>query len=486
MLSAEANSTSSDHLLQHYKQNMLQEDLCFGLWRPSTGNERYTALLYEILLPNEDERLLHGNASFQPHYLARVISIARERQAGVAFMHSHHSTGWQSMSEADILAERDVLAYPAGATGFPLIGLTIGSDGYWSSRFWRRDGERMRCYWCSKTRVVGPKSYQIYSNDYVCPPPERREVLKRTFDTWGQEAQNTISRLRVGIVGLGSVGSIVAEAVARIGVTQITLIDPDYVEEHNLDRLLYGTTRDIGNLKVQLASDAVFRHATAKKVNIIALPISIHDQEAYKAALDCDIIFSCVDSPLPRDVLNCIAQSHMIPVIDGGVSIEKDISNDKLFSAHWRVHIVTPYHQCLRCSGQYNSSNVIMELDGSLSDPSYVSNLPESERNRNQNVFPFSLSVAGMEVNLMLRYLLSQDWWPPVWQQDYQFVTADLRTINEACEPHCSFRDRQMQGDAVAPFYLKESSPEVPTSRIRAVWGLVVKVLGRGFSKSRF
>ena len=483
-LSAEADSASSSHLLQHFRKNDFQEDLCFGLWRPSTGDQRYTALVYEILLPQEDERLLHGNTSFQPKYLARAISAARRGQAGLAFMHSHPGSGWQGMSNADVEAERDILAYPAGATGLPLVGLTIGTDGYWSSRFWERDGEGMQRHWCAKTRIVGSKSYRIYSNDHVDPPPKRKEVLRRTFDTWGHDAQTIISRLRVGIVGLGSVGSIVAEAMARIGVTRITLIDPDVVEEHNLDRLLYATTRDIGIRKVQIASEAIGRNSTADSVDVIALPNSIHDTEAYRAALDCDVIFSCVDRPLARDVLNYIAQAHMIPVIDGGVSVETDASKDSLFSAHWRAHLVTPYHQCMRCSGQYNSSNVVMELDGSLSDPSYISNLPESERNRNQNVFPFSLSVAAMEVNLMIRYVLSPDWWPLVRQQDYQFVTADLRTINEECGPHCSFRERRLQGDLVAPFYLQEPAPLAPETR-GVLARLIARVLGKVFSKSR-
>ena len=483
-LSAEANSASSGHLLQHYRRDELQEDLCFGLWRPSTGNQRLTALVYEILLPQEGERLLHGNASFQPQYLARAIGAARQRQSGVAFMHSHPGTGWQGMSDADIEAEKNVLAYPAGATGLPLVGLTIGSDGYWSSRFWQRDGEGMRRHWCAKTRVVGPKSYNIYSNNHVEPPPDRKEVLRRTLDTWGQDAQDTISRLRVGIVGIGSVGSIVAESMARIGVSKITLIDPDKVEEHNLDRLLHATTRDIGKQKVQVASEAIRRNATADSVDLIELPNSVHAREAYSAALDCDIIFSCVDRPLPRDVLNYIAQVHMIPVIDGGVSVETDPAKDRLFSAHWRAHLVTPLHQCLRCNGQYNSSNVVMELDGSLSDPSYIRNLPESERNRNQNVFPFGLSVAALEVNLMIRYMLSPDWWPLVRQQDYQFVTADLRTINDECDPHCSFQERRLQGDRVAPFYLQES--ETPSSGPwREFAALIARVLRKVFAKPR-
>ena len=173
--------------------------------------------------------------------------------------------------------------------------------------------------WCQKTRVVGPDSYKFYFNDEITPPAPRRDILRRTFDSWGTEAQNTISRLRVGIVGLGSVGAIVAEALARIGVSQVTLIDPDKVEKHNLDRLLSGTAHHIGKLKVDLAAESMRDHATAENIEITPLAVSIHETKAYQAALDCDVIFSCVDRPVARDVLNFVAQSHLIPVIDGGL-----------------------------------------------------------------------------------------------------------------------------------------------------------------------
>ena len=478
---SEVDSVASEHLLRHYHRNEHQEDLCFALWRPSTGQLRRTALIDEIILPQRSERILHGNASFEPNYLSRVAKIAIKKKAGIAFMHSHPSSGWQGMSDPDVEAERDVLAYPAGATGLPLVGLTIGTDGYWSARFWERDRGQMRRHWCEKVRVVGPQSYKIYSNDNIAPPPLKKEVLKRTFDTWGSESQNTIARLKVGIVGLGSVGCIVAEAIARIGIAQVTLIDPDKVEEHNLDRLLYGTAKDVGKLKVNLAARAMRRNATAEKIQIKTLPFPVQNEEAYKAALDCDILFSCVDRPVARDVLNYIAQAHLIPVIDGGIAVETDRQQDRLSSAHWRAHIVTPYHQCLRCSRQYNSSMVVMELDGSLDDPSYISNLPSEERVGNQNVFPFSLGVAGMKVNLMLRYLLAADWWPLVRQQDYQFVTAETRIINDECHPNCSFRQRRAQGDTENPPYLTGTLSE---SWWRTIWYRIVKIFDMVFWKS--
>ena len=231
VFTSDADTTSSDHLLQHYRLNIRQEDLCFALWRPSTGNGRFTALIDEIVLPKDEDRILHGNSSFEPSYLARAVKLASNKAAGLAFMHSHPSSGWQRMSTLDVAAERDVIAYPAGATSLPLVGLTIGTDGYWSARFWEREGKSMRRHWCRKVRVVGRQNYKIYPNDNIIPPPPRKEVLKRTFDTWGHKSQNDIVRLRVGIVGLGSVGCIVAEAIARMGIKEVTLIDPDKVEK---------------------------------------------------------------------------------------------------------------------------------------------------------------------------------------------------------------------------------------------------------------
>ncbi len=336
----------------------------------------------------------------------------------------------------------------------------------------------MCCRWCDKVRIVGPQSYRLYFNDNLRPAPKRRNVLKRTIDAWGRKAQNDISRLNVGIVGLGSGGSVVAEAVARIGVEQVVLIDHDRVEEHNLDRLLNATVKDIGKPKVDVAAKAIQCHSTAKRVQITALPMSIRDEVAYLAALDCDILFGCVDRPVPLEILNYAAHSHLIPVFSGAVEVQTNPQNNGLFSAHWRAHTVTPYHQCLRCNEQYNSSAVVKELDGSLDDLGYISNLPASERPRNENVFPFGLSVAAMIVNSMIRYVVAPDWWSLVRQQEHQLMTGKTQVINRECRTNCEFRQRRAAGDAERPYYLN-NTPKVASrpNRLGSTLALVKKRL---------
>ena len=200
----------------------------------------------------------------------------------------------------------------------PLVGLTLGSDESWSARFWTWNGSTFDRNWCEKVRVAGRRFRVTFKDRQIA---ERRQPLFRTIDTWGPECQRDISGLHFGIVGVGSVGCIIAESLARMGVERLTLIDPDRIEPHNLDRLLYASKDDIGRLKVDLVSKHVLRSTTAAYFDVVPYFYPIQDERSLAAALDCDILFSAVDRPLPKDLLNHISYAHCIPVVSGGVFI---------------------------------------------------------------------------------------------------------------------------------------------------------------------
>jgi molybdopterin-synthase adenylyltransferase len=56
-----------------------QEDICFALWSPSTGKNRKTAILREVLLPGRGDRDVHGNVSFNAPYFQRAIAEAMQK-----------------------------------------------------------------------------------------------------------------------------------------------------------------------------------------------------------------------------------------------------------------------------------------------------------------------------------------------------------------------------------------------------------------------
>lgn len=436
-------------LLQHLLHMDGQEDLCFALWVPSSGESRTTAIITEIILPESLDRNLHGNVSFNPKYLERVIDIAMRKKAGIAFFHSHPFPGWQEMSKDDVKTEKALSRTAFAVTDMPLLGLTTGSDGTWSGRFWiRKDGKYKRL-WAESVRIIG-NGIKVSFNETLLPRPQPSAELLRTISSWGEISQSNLARLHIGIVGLGSVGSIVAENLARLGVKNITLIDFDRVERKNRDRVLYAYKNTIGGLKVDVIAKGLRLSSTAKGFIVNAVPYSIIEERGLKAALNCDILFSCVDRPWARYILNSIAYAHLIPVIDGGISVRvKD--NGNIRGAEWKAHTICPGKQCLECSEQYSAELVALEMSGDLDDPSYIKGLPKEHLiHSNQNVFSFSLSLAALEMQQLLTMVIQPSGISDTGTAIYHFVDGSLdKILKLVCNSNCTKPDEIGSGDLV-------------------------------------
>lgn len=448
-LTSELASNLREHLLQHIRQGGRQEDLCFALWRPSTGLTRMTAIVAEVILPQDGDRLLHGGASFMPSYVERVIGLALEKGMGIAFLHSHFTPGWQGMSPEDITAEERLAPRVYAVTGLPLLGLTMGTDGALSARMWHRIGRNQFSRdWCGSVRVVGDE-YNVTFMDQLAPIPVLKEELKRTYSAWGSKKQNVLSRLHCGVIGAGSVGAQIAEALARMGVEHVTLIDFDTVKKHNLDRLLHATVADIGRLKVDVVAEVLKTHATAENFNIRALPVGITTEEGLQAALDCDILFSCVDRPWPRQVLNMLAMAHLIPVIDGGIRVSVTPS-ERMRSADWRAHTVVPGRPCLECLEQFDPAHVTIEREGLFDDPSYIEGLPKDHFiHRNENVYGFAMNAAGLMILQFLSLVVQPAGISDPGAQIYHFVPGSLdKDDKQGCNQYCLYEKHVGVGDS--------------------------------------
>ncbi len=74
---------------------------------------------------------------------------------------------------------------------------------------------------------------------------------------YGTQGAGRISESHVLIVGIGGVGSWAAEALARSGVGQISLIDMDHIAESNINRQVHALTATLGMAKVDAMRERI-------------------------------------------------------------------------------------------------------------------------------------------------------------------------------------------------------------------------------------
>lgn len=436
-------------LFQHLKREDQQEDLCFALWNYSNGASRYSAVLHEVVLPIAGDRNLHGDVSFNPQYLDRVLQLAMKKNMGICLLHGHFTSGWQGMSPSDIKTEKYLAPIIKATTGLNFLGLTMGIDGAWSARFWlpHKPGKFKR-QWCKNVRVIGNK-YSVTFYEKAYRSFKAGERLLRTISAWGIPTQTKLSRLTIGIVGAGSVGSIIAESLAKIGITKVKLIDFDALEEKNLDRTLHARKKHIGKAKAKILATAIKGSAVMNGFRVEGIDYSLMEEIAFRKALDCDILFSCVDRPWPRYVLDKIAFAHLIPVIDGGISVQTNQTNSGMISADWKTNTILPGRPCMECLGQYSPEDVALEKAGLLDDVGYISSLDANHFvHRNENVFVFSLGLGFLEMQQFLSLVIAPFGLGNIGGKVYHFITGSIDDEKvSTCGPTCTKPSALAQGD---------------------------------------
>ena len=114
------------------------------------------------------------------------------------FFHSHVGPGWQGMSDDDVIAEQRIAPAVRGETELPLLGMTTGTDGAWSGRFWHRTAPRQYVSsWCESVRVVG-NGLAVTYHDSILAPPTSAPNSRRTISAWGPRNKRELARLGSG------------------------------------------------------------------------------------------------------------------------------------------------------------------------------------------------------------------------------------------------------------------------------------------------
>jgi molybdopterin/thiamine biosynthesis adenylyltransferase len=122
----------------------------------------------------------------------------------------------------------------------------------------------------------------------------------------------------VCIVGLGGLGGMVTETLARLGIGRLTLLDGDTFEAHNLNRQLLSEADALGSAKAD---------AAAMRVKTINPGLEVTAGQAYLTAdnaspwlENCELVVDCLDTIRSRFVLEKAAKAAGIPMISAAVA----------------------------------------------------------------------------------------------------------------------------------------------------------------------
>jgi molybdopterin/thiamine biosynthesis adenylyltransferase len=204
----------------------------------------------------------------------------------------------------------------------------------------------------------------------------------RQIRAFGEEGQSVLRNLSIAIVGLGGTGSVAAQQLGHLGVGRFILVDPDLLEDTNLNRVVGTSDASVGQDKVEIAKALIRQINPDAEVN--PYKGSAMDPAAIELLQSVNAIFICTDSHVSRAHLSEFSYQYMIPAFDIGVSIN---ARDGVVGAiTGRTQMLGPGLPCLTCSNALDPKRIREELmtqeqrtadpyfnEGGISQPAVIS-----------------------------------------------------------------------------------------------------------------
>ena len=135
----------------------------------------------------------------------------------------------------------------------------------------------------------------------------------RTEILLGKDNLDKIKHTKVLVLGLGGVGGIVVEMLARIGVQKFVLVDYDKFEITNLNRQILALDENIGCFKTEIAAKrlkSIGPQIEVKTYQEFATPENIH-----KFLENVDIVVDAIDSVQSKVSILTYLHKNNIPVV---------------------------------------------------------------------------------------------------------------------------------------------------------------------------
>jgi adenylyltransferase/sulfurtransferase len=132
----------------------------------------------------------------------------------------------------------------------------------------------------------------------------------------GFSGMEKVRNAKVCVIGVGGIGNPIVTQLAAMGIGKLKIVDRDVVEISNLHRQHLYSDKDIGRVKVEVATERLRTMNPA--VEIEPAPISVTKYTAESIVAGFDIVIDALDSIDARYALNDACVKFNIPFIYGG------------------------------------------------------------------------------------------------------------------------------------------------------------------------
>ncbi|MCZ7497299.1 ThiF family adenylyltransferase [Agrobacterium tumefaciens] len=312
-MSADQHASLANHLFPGDGLEAAALLLCGG----ASHLDRYRLSVREVIpLDHAACKRLHDRISWPTDLIVPHLDHAEELGLSVIKVHCHPG-GFPRFSDVDDAGDGELLPIVRSWVGteVPHGSIVMLPNGRLFGRYlWRGD----QMHTLDMISVAGPDMRLFPAVAGVNTP-----LFGRSQDqAFGDGTTALLGKLRAGIVGISGTGSPLLEQLIRLGFGEIVIIDPDIIEDRNLNRILNSSVADAraGRLKVDVAEASVA--ATGLPTKIIKVPSTLMSPAAIDALSVCDVIFGCVDTHTGRFAMNLVSTYHIIPYFDVGVMLD--------------------------------------------------------------------------------------------------------------------------------------------------------------------
>src|SRR2546421_4292186 len=177
----------------------------------------------------------------------------------------------------------------------------------------------------------------------------------------GVDVMRTIMHDQViSIIGVGGLGSVVAEHLIHMGFHEINLIDPDVLEMSNLNRVVGAYYEDAQQKRYKV--DVVKRHLTNinPKATVQACKRDVHDKETESVLALSDWMIVATDNHSSRLRVQELSVQYFVPLLSLGVNISVKGNKIEDMSGEVITARVGDY-LCLQCLQRINPIKVASE-----------------------------------------------------------------------------------------------------------------------------